>query len=70
MFRFLHTVKPASDHGAKTANATARSDFMDMAVVKNAVVVYKKYVTEKMDVLGQNYLTVGTLLPKCRLQKV
>ena len=51
MFRFLHTVKPASDHGVKTANATVRSDFMDMAVVKNAFVVYRKYVTEEMDVL-------------------
>ena len=51
MVRFLHMVKPASDHGVKSANATVRSDFMDMAVVKNAVVVYKKYVTEEMDVL-------------------
>lgn len=51
MCRFLHTVKPASDHGAKTANATVRSDFMDMGVVKNAVVVYKKCVIEEMDVL-------------------
>ena len=54
MFRFLHTVKPASDHGVKTANATVRSDSMDMAVVKNAVVLYQKYVTEEMDVLWQN----------------
>ena len=49
----MHAVKPASDHGADIAHETVRLGFMDMAVVINAIVVYKKYVTEEKGALRQ-----------------
>ena len=49
----MYAVKPASDHGARSAKITVRLGFMDMAVVINAIVVYKKYVTEEKDAFRQ-----------------
>ena len=50
---FLHAVKPASDHGANTAHENVCLGFMDMVVVINAIVVYKKYVTEEKGALRE-----------------
>ena len=49
----MHAVKPASDHGANSAPEIVRLGFMDMAVVINAIVVYKKYVTKEKGALRQ-----------------